>query len=205
MAEPHSLPIWLFGRGFFQFLDGFYCIMRNRVVSGKMERANLAHFRFLGLRRGESDALTIRSAARAMSGLIGEGEGRFGVEGEVRRRSEIALATYRLLDPRRRSSFFERVQLCYPPDREDRIESQWVSPSVADSVSGADARQFMKRPLIARAIGEDVSQPTMAQATADTKSWLEERREVIRSLRDLEIPSEASTSPIRWIRSVLGW
>lgn len=195
-------------------------IMRKRAISGKSERANAEYFRFLGLRRGESDATAIRSAASAMSGLVGDCEGQFGVEGLVQRRSEIAVATYRLLDPRRRSSFFERVQLCYPADREERSNESLSLDSTGSSVPKGETAVnpwikpepeqklplLMTLPVIERAIQEEPTNPATAQAAAETMSWLDERREVIRSLREIEPrPTKVSSSPITWIRSALGW
>jgi hypothetical protein len=197
--------------------------MIHPIVSKKFDRANLAHFRFLGLRRGESDPHAIRSAATAMSGCVGACEGHMGVEGEILRRSEIAVAAYRLLDPRRRASFFERVQLGYPVDRDDRRPADaevfhagretvnpWVSAagivSTNDSAATASATgKLMGLDVIERAIQEEMSEPTTAQAAMETLSWLEERREVIRSIRELESASEQKPSTVHWLRSVLGW
>jgi hypothetical protein len=183
-------------------------------MTGKNDRANAEYFRFLGLRRGESDVTTIRSAASAMSGLVSDCEGQFGLEGLVRRRSEIAVATYRLLDPRRRSSFFERVQLCYPADREDRDSEPISLESVRETTENPWVENepeptlpvLMTLPVIERAIQEEATNPATAQAAAETMSWLDERREVIRSLREIEPrPTKVPGSPIHWIRSVLGW
>lgn len=218
MAGWLALPIWLVERTLSCITLEWIGIMRKRAFSGKYDRANAAYFRFLGLRRGESDASAIRSAASAMSGLIGDCEGQFGVEGLVARRSEIAVATYRLLDPRRRESFFERVQLTYPADRDEQstvadtlaaadapTQNAWVDPETIEPRRPIASPQLMSLPVIERAIQEEASDPATAQAAADTMSWLEERRDVIRSLRDMETRSERSGSPIDWIRSVLGW
>jgi hypothetical protein len=183
-------------------------------MSGKNDRANAEYFRFLGLRRGESDVTTIRSAASAMSGLVSDCEGQFGLEGLVRRRSEIAIATYRLLDPRRRSSFFERVQLCYPADREERDSEPISLESIRETTDNPWVENepepmlpvLMTLPVIERAMQEEATNPATAQAAADTMTWLDERREVIRSLREIEPRhTKSSASPIHWIRSVLGW
>jgi hypothetical protein len=214
MAGRLSLPISYMGQLLSQIGWNWIRIMRKRAISGKNDRANAEYFRFLGLRRGESDATTIRSAASAMSGLVSDCEGQFGVEGLVRRRSEIAVATYRLLDPRRRSSFFERVQLCYPADREERGNESISMETSAELSSNPWIEEeteqrlpvLMTLPVIERAIQEEAKNPATAQATAETMSWLDERREVIRSLREIEPrASKVSSSPITWIRSVLGW
>lgn len=197
--------------------------MRRQKLSGSRDRANGPYFRYLGLGVGESDPSTIRSAASAMAGLLGDCEGHHGSEGLLRRRSEIAVAAYRLLDPRRRESFYERVQLSYPIDHQERTtEIQWLdfsvrqptnpwtgtteSSGVSSGSSFDDRPVLMTRPVIERAIREEASDPIAAQAVAETMSWLDERREVIRSLRDSE-PSAVSNSvfPFSWIRSVLGW
>ena len=180
---------------------------------------NGAYFRFLGLRSGESDPEAIRSAANAMAGVLSDCEGQYGVEGLVRRRSEIALATYRLIDPRQRESLVERVQLCYPIDHQERkteiqerdfkvkpSNNPWVDSSVSGLEPFSDRPELMTQGVIDRAIHEEASDPVASQAIADTMSWLEERREVVRHLRDMEHePSPSAVSALSWIRSVLGW
>ena len=193
--------------------------MKRQKFAGTRDRANGAHFRFLGLVAGESDPSAIRSAAGAMAGLIGDCEGQYGVEGLIRRRSEIAVATYRLLDPRQRDSFFERVQLCYPVDHQERTSeiqdldlkanrasNPWSTPIESNAKAPASDRTvLMHQPVIERAIQEEASDPVAAQAMAETMSWLEERREVVRSLRDNSGSTSLASVPISWIRSVLGW
>jgi hypothetical protein len=119
-------------------------------------------------------------------------------------------------------------KLSYPIDHQERTaEIQWLDFSVRQPInpwtgtkdstevsSGSssagsafdDRPVLMMRPVIERAIREEASDPIAAQAVAETMSWLDERREVIRSLRDSE-PSTVSNSvfPFSWIRSVLGW
>lgn len=193
--------------------------MRRRRLAGGRDPANGAYFRFLGLRLGESDPEAIRSAASAMAGVLSDCEGQYGVEGLMQRRSEIALATYRLIDPRQRESLVERVQLCYPIDHQDRkteirerdfnvkpSSNPWVESSVSGLEPFSDRPVLMTQPVIERAIHEEASDPVASQAMADTMSWLEERREVVRHLRDMEHESSPSAiSPLSWIRSVLGW
>jgi hypothetical protein len=190
--------------------------MRKRKTVGKRDPMDGAHFHFLGLRPGESDPSAIRSAASTMSGSIGDCEGQHGIEGLIHRRSEIAVATYRLLDPRRRESFLERVQLCYPVNHEERkteiqdldlkqsaLPNPWLEPR-SDEGPWSTGPELMNRPVIERAIREKAANPVASQAQSDTMSWMDERREVIRSLRDSESPT-SSSSPFSWIRSVLGW
>lgn len=190
--------------------------MRKRKVARKSDSLNWEHFRFLGLPFGECDPSAIRAAASALSGGISLCEGQHGIEGLTVHRTEIALATYRLLDPRRRESFMERVQLCYPANHDERKvdiqELDWqqapkINPWLpADEPRGdsKEVKPWMNRPVIDRAIQEEARNPTALQAAADAKSWLEERREIIRSLQELE-PSEKSSFSLSWIRSVLGW
>lgn len=191
--------------------------MRKRKTVGNYEPTDGVYFHFLGLQPGESDPKTIRSAASAMSGSIGDCEGQHGIEGLIHRRSEIALATYRLLDPRRRESFFERVQLSYPVNHEElKTEIQdldltqvpkrnpWVEPRRTEDEASSSRSELMSRPVIERAIREKANHPVASQAALDTMSWMDERREVIRSLRESE-PSVGPSSPLSWIRSVLGW
>lgn len=191
--------------------------MSKQKSSGKRDPKDGAHFHFLGLSPGECDPSAIRSAASAMSGSIGDCEGQHGIEGLIHRRTEIAVATYRLLDPRRRQSFLERVQLSYPVNHEERkTEIQhmdlnkapkpnpWVEMPGSEGKNPSPGPELMNRPVIEQAIREDASNPVAAQAASDTISWMDERREVVRSLRELQSVA-SSSSPISWIRSVLGW
>lgn len=206
-------------RGERTFEKNWFEIMRRQRLAGRRDPANGAYFRFLGLRSGESDPEAIRGAASAMAGVLSDCEGQYGVEGSIRRRSEIALATYRLIDPRQRESLVERVQLCYPIDHQERkteirerdfnvkpSSNPWVEPIALAQEPTVDRPVLMTQPVIERAIQEEASEPVAAQAMADTMSWLEERREVIRHLRTMERePSPSTVSPFSWIRSVLGW
>ena len=191
--------------------------MRKRKTVGNYDPTDRAFFHFLGLQPGESDPKTIRSAASAMSGSIGDCEGQHGIEGLIHRRSEIALAAYRLLDPRRRESFLERVQLSYPVNHEERKteiqdldltqapkRNPWVEPRRTEDETSSNRSELMNRPVIEQAIREKASNPVASQAASDTISWMDERREVIRSLRETE-PSVGPSSTLSWIRSVLGW
>jgi hypothetical protein len=79
-------------------------------------RENLAYFRSLGLRMGESRPNVIRSAAQTLSRHLHRAGQHTSADALEKRRQEIAWATYRLLDPRRRTRLMERVQLTYPID-----------------------------------------------------------------------------------------
>jgi hypothetical protein len=195
----------------------FLEIMRKRKLARKSVSRNWEHFRLLGLAMGECDPTAIRSAASALSGGIPDCEGQRGIEGLAVQRAMIAVATYRLLDPRGRESFMERVQLCYPANHEERkadiqdLDLQqvpkinpWLPSNAPQQPIANDGNFLMNRPVIDRAIQEGATNPIASQATIETKSWLEERREIVRSLQELE-PAERSSSPISWIRSVLGW
>ncbi len=213
MARGLHLPIESLTRNFPLDRVG---IMRKKKTVGKPAPMDGDYFHLLGLRPGESDPSAIRSAASAMSGSIGGCEGQQGIEGLIQRRSEIALATYRLLDPRRRESFLERVQLSYPVNHEERkTEIQqldlkktshpnpWVEPRAAEG-STVIGPELMNRPVIDRAIREEAANPVASQAASDKMSWMDERREVIRSLRESD-STASSLSAFSWIRSVLGW
>jgi hypothetical protein len=198
------------------FWKEFWKIMRKRKVAKPSHAQIRDHFRFLGLAVGESDLSAIYSAVRARAAGISDCEGQHGIEGLIDRQSKIAVATYRLLDPRGRDSFSERVQLCYSTELEERKlelkdldlqqvpkHNPWVPRSSSKKNRRASTPVLMNGPVIERAIHEGASAPVASQAVSETKSWLDERRDVVRSLRELE-PNTSST-PFSWIRSVLGW
>jgi hypothetical protein len=198
------------------FWNGFFEIMRKRKVARPSHSLIREHFHFLGLAVGESDLAAIYSAAQTRAAGISDCEGQPGIEDLICRQSEIAVATYRLLDPRGRDSFSERVQLCYSTDLEERKleikdldlqrvpkHNPWVPRNRSRKRTPAPKPVLMNRPVIERAIQEEASDPVASQAVAESKSWLDERREVVRSLRELE--PDTSSTPFSWIRSVLGW
>lgn len=74
---------------------------------------NAHHYQLLGLKRGECRIEVIRQAARRRATNIA---GRSHPATVDLHRAEIAIAVYRLLDPRGRSQLYERVQLSCPFD-----------------------------------------------------------------------------------------
>jgi hypothetical protein len=136
------------------------------------------------------------------------------------RRARIAVATYRLLDPRERTDMYERVQLCYPIDRDD-IESESLSvaklidqmPQLSPKIQlpSNSVVKLMGQPLIDEAIEgnspEDEEPGARQLAITDMPSShlsLEEKRSVVRLLRQAEEGTLRGLSPLGWLRSRLG-
>lgn len=196
----------------------------NRKHHKKKNEAFVAHFRLLGLRRGECRTNVIRSAAQSMSvalsynGQVGDHANQSANDD---RRAKIALAAYRLLDPRERVDVYERVQLCYPLDREDmereaesnfKLVDQMVKVPMNSRRPPQSMVKLMGQPVIDEAIegnSPDDSEPEAASenlATAFTSSdpTLDERRRIVRLMRELDESTLRSLSPIGWLRSRLG-
>jgi len=185
---------------------------RRLAEKSSLSKANRVYFRFLGLQGTESSEELILEAARKMSALVYEREPHNPPEVITRSRHEIALATYRLLDPRRRQSQWERIQLTRPIGREDREYrlpepgSLFVAMQQAEPVHSAEP---LLDPLIDRALGESAGEAMAVDSKSDTRSWLEERREIIRALRgDSAQESDSGKSwnkyGLNWLRSVFG-
>ena len=193
----------------------------------KRNDAFVSHYRLLGLSKGECRTNVIRSAAQSKSVALSF---RGNVDDHVQQtvndghRAEIAVATYRLLDPRERTEVYERVQLCYPIDR-DELEPEVVSstklidqmpkvtPKVQRPVSSTSVSvKLMDQPLIDEAIegnspsdeepGARRRSDTLIQTDSDLT--LEERRSVVRLMRQSEEPTARTLSPLGWLRSRLG-
>lgn len=79
---------------------------------------NAHYFQALGLRRGECRVDVIRQAARERAK---EFSGRSHPATVDLHRAEVAVATYRLLDPRGRTQLYERIQLSCPIDQIDQV------------------------------------------------------------------------------------
>ncbi|MFN9344973.1 MAG: hypothetical protein ACK6DQ_00135 [Planctomycetota bacterium] len=171
-----------------------------------LSKANRVYFKFLGLQTAESSEEAILEAAKKMATLVQEREPFNPPETIHRSRLEIALATYRLLDPRRRQSQWERIQLTRPLGREDR-EYQLPEPGTLirsmDHTSDATSPELMLDPLIDRALEESAGQALAVDSKSDSRSWLEERREIIRTVRGE--PAQEPSQSNRWDKYGLNW
>ena len=196
-----------------------------KLQNKKKNEAFVAHFRFLGLRRGECRTNVIRSAAQAMSVALSYSGDRLTGDSEYFeddvRRAKIAVATYRLLDPRERVDIYERVQLCYPLDRDDRDLPPNSTGKLVDQMSkvqpkirrpaGTDVK-LMGQPLINEAIeGNPPADEEPEAAPKDKFSKrgsselsLEERRGIVRLMRESDESTLSGLSPLGWLRSRLG-
>jgi hypothetical protein len=185
----------------------------------------ISHFRLLGLRRGECRTHVIRSAAQAMSVALSNHENRAQGDLSDRRRARIAFAAYRLLDPRERRDLYERVQLSYPLDREDYEESSISAqgnslitskknqqPSSHTAVFKASEKPstvlLMQQPLIDQAFDEPNSDLYIdAEIVAEEdnqQARINERRGIVRLIRELDRTEPRTQSTLEWIRSRLG-
>jgi hypothetical protein len=185
----------------------------------------ISHFRLLGLRRGECRTHVIRSAAQAMSVALSHHEKHSQGDLSDRRRARIAFAAYRLLDPRERRDLYERVQLSYPIDREDiepasisargdgltaslRTPEQSSQTSVVKASEKPSAVLLMQQPLIDHAFDETDSELYVdAEIVAqedDQQARINERRGIVRLIRELDRIEPRTLSTLEWIRSRLG-
>lgn len=100
-------------------------------------RAQRVYSQFLGVSRDETDEQVILDACSKIARMIQERAPFNPSELIVRSRSEVALATYRMLDPRRRVSFRQRAQLSRPLHREDRTEGNGARSTLWERTGGA--------------------------------------------------------------------
>ncbi|MCY2984949.1 MAG: hypothetical protein NTY15_15100 [Planctomycetota bacterium] len=197
----------------------------NRKHHKSKNEAFVGHYRLLGLKRGECRTNVIRSAAQSLSSALSY-NGSAGDQGKHSaddvQRARIALAAYRLLDPRERADVYERVQLCYPIDRED---AEYSTPSVGKlvdqmvQVPAMSRRQtksmvkLMGQPVIDEAIEGNLpadEEPEAAEGNlsaekSNSDPSLEERRRIVRLMREFDESTHRSLSPIGWLRSRLGF
>ncbi len=174
----------------------------------KNNEAFVAHFRLLGLRRGECRSNVIRSAAQAMAVALKRTGTAFAEDNLASeqyaggqtlqtaddvRRARIAIATYRLLDPRERTDNYERVQLCYPIDRDD-----------SDSPAVSTRKLVDQMPKV---LSDDESVLATTIHSLDQLSSgqsLEERRSIVRLMRETNESTLRGLSPLGWLKSRLG-
>jgi len=190
----------------------------------KKNEVFVAHFRLLGLKRGECRTNVIRSAAQAMSVALsysGDAGDHVKHSADDVQRAMIALAAYRLLDPRERTDVYERVQLCYPIDREDMESSTHSNGKLVDQMVKVAVKprrpiksmvKLMGQPVIGQAIEGNSPEDAEPEAESDNSSTvhpdsnpsLEERRRIVRLLQESDESTQRSLSPIGWLRSRLG-
>ncbi len=141
--------------------------------------AQTGDFLRLGLRRGESCVSVIREAALdSVRRLVSDVNESGGLDEMVvdRQVGMLVASTYRLLDPRYRIQFYERVQLSYPAEREEQCWScsaevdLWTVP-----VTSLDVHSK----------GEDVSLST-AELSDSEPGILSSAREIVRFLQKLD-------------------
>ncbi|XZE32683.1 hypothetical protein SH501x_003439 [Pirellulaceae bacterium SH501] len=182
---------------------------------------NAHYFRTLGLNRGECRIEIIRDAARSRAKEL---SGRSHPATVDLHRAEVAIAAYKLLDPRGRVDLYERVQLSCPLDQADnapppppaispinrsigRLPAVLPSPDAISSDRAAPI-QLMGGQMVDRAIGteKDVSDSDSegeSQREPLTLS-LDERRQLVELLKKTDEESSPSRTPLGWLRSYLG-
>ncbi|XZE18915.1 hypothetical protein SH449x_004222 [Pirellulaceae bacterium SH449] len=177
-------------------------------------------YRTLGLERGECRIDVIRSAATEHLRSDREQPHHSSADRDSfdQKRAQVALATYRLLDPRNRTDLYERVQLSCPLNEEEIHQPvadfhSSLNRSVAVDVpprSKETIVNLMNTDLVNRAIeiaksAESDFELSQSFVATESEPSLSERRQVVRLLREIEL-SEApqqSTSPLAWLKSYL--
>ena len=207
----------------------------------KKNEAFVAHFRLLGLRRGECRSNVIRSAAQAMAVSLKSSRSDFAGDNYVSdqyvgdqhtleqvhqsaddvRRAKIAVATYRLLDPRERSDIYERVQLCYPIDRDDSDLPAAPTRKLIDQMPKVSLKIRRQPSAFINPIGQPLTEKSsegnltsyeesegastinsLNQVSSDLS--LEERRSIVHLMRNSNESTLRGLSPLGWLKSRLG-
>lgn len=121
----------------------------NAILNATKSNSMASDYRLLGLRPREARVEVIREAvhqaasqvqvddaARALGSIDNNGSD-FAADESEQRLTQIAVAGYRLLDPRRRRTLFERVQLLMWTEEEldANCKSMWANRPVAPKVT----------------------------------------------------------------------
>ncbi|AMV33225.1 hypothetical protein VN12_13950 [Pirellula sp. SH-Sr6A] len=177
---------------------------------------NAHYFQTLGLKRGECRIEIIRDAARIRAKEL---SGRSHPSTVDLHRAEVAIAAYKLLDPRGRADLYERVQLSCPLDQADNAPPPppSISPinrsigrrsTEATAVDATCSIQLMAGEVVDQAIAldEDASE---AETEGDSRREpstlsLAERRQVVELLKKTDDDTPSSRSTLSWLRSYLG-
>ena len=182
-----------------------------KQIKTRIER-NTEHFRALGLPFGESRIEVIREAAKTRAKQHSDRAHPSTVDFH---RAKIAVAAYRLLDPRGRVDLYERVQLSCPLDQVDQLPppTPAISPinRQIECVAGkpelsSEDRMLPIRMMDGTVIEQAIVQSNEDEIDSDSESDLTiaERRNVVRLLREFEDTASTPWKPFGWIRSKLG-
>ena len=213
----------------------------SKIKHKKKNEAFVAHFRLLGLRRGECRSNVIRSAAQATAVSLKSSKSDFAGDNYVSdeyvgdqhtleqvhqsaddvRRAKIAVATYRLLDPRERSDIYERVQLCYPIDRDDSDLPAAPTRKLIDQMPKIPLKIRRQPSAFINPIGQPLTEKSsegnltsyeesegastiysLNQGSSDLS--LEERRSIVHLMRNSNESTLRGLSPLGWLKSRLG-
>ena len=183
-----SQPAWLCPQACIQIM--VTSLLPNPVASQpahKLANPLASEFRLLGLRPREARLEVIRGALRETVSDVKSGEALAPVDsGQVAR---VAVAGYRLLDPRRRGTLFERVQLLLWSEDEQEASptALWdVAPQPPQPVVATAVGNPLPPPVTLRPseLATDVltSNPPASSALARTEET-QAALEVFRSLR----------------------
>lgn len=239
MAATTMLPI-LVARRYRNELRkvGLKGIMKfnSKIKHKKKNEAFVAHFRLLGLRRGECRSNVIRSAAQAMALALKSNRSDFAGGNYVSeqfagehvhqtaddvRRAKIAIATYRLLDPRERTDMYERVQLCYPIDRDDSDSPAASTSKLIDQMPKVSLKIRRQPSAVINPIGQPLTEKSIEGNSPSDEEFelattirslnqvssdlsLEERRSIVRLMRKSNESMLRGLSPLGWLKSRLG-
>lgn len=105
-----------------------------------------ADFAVLGLRFSEARTAVIRQAIRHTIRKLQESDADRENEPSASHRADVAVATYRIIDPRRRQRFWERVNLSFGLSFEDESVDRkrivpWQLPELAPQASNPRKRE----------------------------------------------------------------
>ena len=137
------------------------------------------------------------------------------------RRARIAIATYRLLDPRERTDMYERVQLCYPIDRDDSDSPAASTSKLIDKMPKVSLKIRRQPSAVINPIGQPLTEKSIeGNSPSDEESELvtiirslnqvssdlslEERRSIVRLMRKSNESMLRGLSPLGWLKSRLG-
>jgi hypothetical protein len=177
---------------------------------------NAHYFQTLGLKRGECRIEIIRDAARNRAKELSSRSHPATVD---LHRAEVAIAAYKLLDPRGRVDLYERVQLSCPLDQADNAPPPppAISPinrsigRLAATLPSLDSNcsiQLMAGEMVDQAI-ELESEASDSDAEGESPGEaltlsLAERRQVVELLKRTDQEFASGRTPLGWLRSYLG-
>jgi len=200
-------------------------VKRKTPKAFQLRSTRLVDYRLLGLQWGESDVIKIRDSVTASINGQSKKNKLHRFDAGPERSAKVALAGYRLLDPRFRRQLYDRVQLSFliyreldeqPRDKQNGVRLPLISSEYPNrkfelsSVLGIDSpdRSIAEDDNDKFVVLVDSNSDSTLDAYAFHESSIDNAREVVRMIHEAELKDKSdaistSAAVSRWLHSAI--